>query len=76
MRRAAEVMRTQGTRLRETKAERDHWQDLTLVSQRTARDVAMSWLESVEMEEEVDIEALREMANSLADAVAYLEEHF
>jgi len=76
MERAAHVLRQQSLRVRAAREEALHWQMLTLMSQRAARDIAASWLESVDDGDEPDLDELRAMVISLSDSVSYLEEHF
>jgi hypothetical protein len=76
MEQAARLLRRQGQSLQAARDEALHWQMLTLLSQRAARDVATSWLESLRIGEDPDIEDMEMMVCSLNDAVAFLEEHF
>jgi hypothetical protein len=76
MRKAARIMREQGQSIQDARDEATHWRLLTLMSQRAARDVAISWLNSIDDGDQPEREDLEEMVSSLCDAVAYLEEHF
>jgi hypothetical protein len=76
MRRAAEILRQQNLRIKDAKEEALYWQRHTLMAQRAARDIAISWRESVYIGESPEREDLDQMVRSLSDSVAFLEEHF
>lgn len=75
MRRAAKVLHQQNLRVAAAKEEALHAQMLALMAQRAARDIAISWRESVYTGEPPEREDLDQMVRSLSDSVAYLEEH-
>lgn len=76
MKQAAEMMREQGQCLQAARDEATHWRLLTLMSQRAARDVAISWLNSIDDGDEPERQDVEEMVSAFCDSVAYLEEHF